>query len=80
MPTITKDMIDAAQRVMIRHTLAEGLEVKPADVTGEMIDAELAELREIDKEDRAGDSGLTSLDGIFEELLTAALNAVEVPA
>lgn len=80
MPTITTEMIHAAQRVLVRHTVAVDQGIPSANVTEDAVDVELAELREEDEADRVVDPELPSFDEIFTEMLAAALNAAAVPA
>jgi hypothetical protein len=70
MGTITDEMIEAGLREMIRFVIAGAEEIKPADVTVEAIDAELADMRADDAEEPDG----LSLDEMFSAILTAALD------
>lgn len=74
MPTITDEMIHAAERTLIRYAIAEDTEIKPDDVTDEAIDERLAELRTEDEANREDDPSLSSLDDVFGAMLTAALD------
>jgi hypothetical protein len=74
---VTEEMTNAAQRVLIRYALAEDLGIKATNVTDELVDERLAEIRQDDEESRVDEPDLPSIDDVFTVMLTAAHDADE---